>query len=418
MLLVNYDWKNAMLIVSGLVLNLCVAGALLRPLEPPRRKGKPRAKNMLDRLMEQARKGVGRTRQDSECSTCAYQVKDRVQEVKLAREQALREEDSESEFSFPNSVINSVRRLDSRNPSRANSIVINRMDSFNLGRPSLAGTPVTENPIPAIILPSLDDLCKENPKVAIENPSDVSPSGVDTTDVDDADEKVGILTKEEEDSDASKPRKPIYRPMFKSGCAIPAMERLKLNGAIEMNGSVPNGMALCPEQKNGVAQNLLQPGDFTYRIQSQSTGIIPIAKPRRRKCPPGIHREDYSRPMYRKDIFYSGSILQIPEFQSQPNVQVYIKSITSIPKYLPYEEETGIGRCSCIPKSVRDTLKQMMDLSLLKDPLFLVPCLGNLFGAVGLFIPYIYITQKALSLGISDTDAAFLLSVIGMYCMK
>lgn len=35
----------------------------------------------------------------------------------------------------------------------------------------------------------------------------------------------------------------------------------------------------------------------------------------RRKLPSGIHREDFARPLYRSDIFYSGSIVQIPEYK-------------------------------------------------------------------------------------------------------
>ena len=370
MLLNVFDWKNALLILSAIVLHLCVCGALLRPLEPPRKPKKPRAKNMLDRLMEQAKKN-GRQRADSECSTCAHQVKDRVQEVKLAREKALRDEDSESEFSFPNSV-----RLD----SRANSLIVNRIDSMNF----------KERPadIPSIVLtPEKPDL-----------PSDFTPTDMD-------EDKLPVISNTESDSDAGKAHPPIYKPSIKS------LNRVKYADGV--NTSLPNGMPLCSDQKpaNG---SLVPPSDFAVRMQSNSTSVLPARSKPRRKCPPGIHREDYSRPMYRKDIFYSGSILHIPEFQSQPNVQGYMKSVTSIPPIIqPFEDNKKGFTCDCLPKSLMDTLKEMMDISLFKDPLFLVPCLGNLFGAVGLFIPYIYITQKALALGIPDSDAAFLLSIIG-----
>ena len=112
-----YDWKNAMLIVSGICLNSCVFACLLRPLQPPKRKRRPRTKNVIDRLVERTK----RKRQESECSACAHHgdgkhnMMQRIQEVKLARENMLREEDSAfgSECgSLPNSTRNSIRNLD------------------------------------------------------------------------------------------------------------------------------------------------------------------------------------------------------------------------------------------------------------------------------------------------------------------
>jgi hypothetical protein len=290
-------------------------------------------------------------------------------------------------MSIPNSVANSVRRLD-HTPSRANSIVVNRMDSMTFKDQP---TPTTE--IPTILLPSDKG----------DTTTELKPATDDEI-------KGGVNFNMESDSDRGKPRMPIFKPAIKS------IQCVKIANGV--NTSLPNGMSLCTDHKEANKDTLLPPGEFALRLQSQSQSqsLLPPKSTRRRKCPPGVHREDYSRPMYRKDIFYSGSILHIPEFQSQPNVQVYMKSITSIPPvFPPMEDNKSKISCSCLPKSLVDTLKEMMDVSLLKDPLFLVPCLGNLFGAIGLFIPYIYITQKAMALGIEDSQAAFLLSVIGMF---
>ena len=56
----------------------------------------------------------------------------------------------------------------------------------------------------------------------------------------------------------------------------------------------------------------------------------------------------------------------------------------------------------------------MTDLSLLRNPAFLIPCLANLFAAIGLFIPFVYIVDRAVSFGVEPETAAFLLSVTGM----
>lgn len=56
-----------------------------------------------------------------------------------------------------------------------------------------------------------------------------------------------------------------------------------------------------------------------------------------------VHRRgkaEMVRPMSRKDIFYSGSVTNLPEYQSQKSLQSYRQSIISIPaKYQPYSRE-------------------------------------------------------------------------------
>lgn len=44
-------------------------------------------------------------------------------------------------------------------------------------------------------------------------------------------------------------------------------------------------------------------------------------------------KSEMVRPLSRKDIFYSGSVMNLPEYQSQKSLQSYRQSIMSIPKY-------------------------------------------------------------------------------------
>ena len=80
----------------------------------------------------------------------------------------------------------------------------------------------------------------------------------------------------------------------------------------------------------------------------------------------GVDKEDYARPLYRRDIFYSGSVLHIPQFRSQPDVNTYVASITTIPDALPPEKEGRCWRNIPLPKAAKDILRQMLDMSLLK----------------------------------------------------
>ena len=45
--------------------------------------------------------------------------------------------------------------------------------------------------------------------------------------------------------------------------------------------------------------------------------------------------------------------------------------------------------------------------------MFLIPCLANLFAAIGLFIPFVYVVPRSEALHIEPEKAAFLISVIG-----
>lgn len=69
--------------------------------------------------------------------------------------------------------------------------------------------------------------------------------------------------------------------------------------------------------------------------------------------------KDLGRPMYRKDIFYSGSIRNLPEFrQSSGDVRSYIASVLTLPgeNPVPLGKTSGSSLCSCLPSAMSDTL--------------------------------------------------------------
>lgn len=44
-------------------------------------------------------------------------------------------------------------------------------------------------------------------------------------------------------------------------------------------------------------------------------------------------RKELVRPLSRKDIFYSGSVINLPEYQSQKSLANYRQSVVSLPRY-------------------------------------------------------------------------------------
>ncbi len=124
-------------------------------------------------------------------------------------------------------------------------------------------------------------------------------------------------------------------------------------------------------------------------------------------------------PLARKDIFYSGSLANIPMYRSNP--KLYSKSNISLAS-LASDTSFTRGRCgsTCLPACLRcspemkETFSQMCDFSLLSNPLFMMFAISNLFTSIGFCVPYTFLPDRAIGLGINDDKAAFLIAVIGI----
>jgi len=119
--------------------------------------------------------------------------------------------------------------------------------------------------------------------------------------------------------------------------------------------------------------------------------------------------------MGRKDIFYSGSLYNIPEFKDNPHTyrRSMRKIATETGQLSRGEEETKVLCCNVSTKNAR-VFQQMVDFSLFKDPIFLMYAVSNFFTSIGFNVPYVYTVDRARGWEISEKDAAFLLSIIGI----
>lgn len=82
---------------------------------------------------------------------------------------------------------------------------------------------------------------------------------------------------------------------------------------------------------------------------------------------PGSRRvstTDNPRPLYRDDIFFSGSVTRLPQYQSQTSLG-YHMSVTRLPTQQDVREEKEMS-CRLCPQMVKRTLATMLDISLLK----------------------------------------------------
>ena len=91
-------------------------------------------------------------------------------------------------------------------------------------------------------------------------------------------------------------------------------------------------------------------------------------------------KHEAARPMYRADIFYSGSVQNLREYSASGNMQEYVQSVTSIPA-IPDDADPDSCRAKCMP--ALSVLRSMLDFSLLKSPTFSVLCLASVLAMTG-----------------------------------
>uniref|UniRef100_A0A1B6DMD7 Major facilitator superfamily (MFS) profile domain-containing protein n=1 Tax=Clastoptera arizonana TaxID=38151 RepID=A0A1B6DMD7_9HEMI len=119
--------------------------------------------------------------------------------------------------------------------------------------------------------------------------------------------------------------------------------------------------------------------------------------------------KDRLRPVIKRDIFYSGSIQNLKEYQSQGSL-AYRQSNLS----LRDRKNKSSDNISCLPDPLVSVLSSMVDLSLVKDPVFVLIALSNLTAFVALYVPFVYLVDHATKVDLKAQEATLLISVIGI----
>lgn len=123
------------------------------------------------------------------------------------------------------------------------------------------------------------------------------------------------------------------------------------------------------------------------------------------------HEHNHSRPhsrygsgiMQRPDVLYQGSMTSLAKFRA-PSPERHVAYTTK------EEQEQRCGWLPCAAES-KAALSQMLDLSLLVDPVFLLFALSNFLTSIGFYIPYVYTVPMADKLGVNNSE--YLISIIG-----
>lgn len=366
----QYEWEGAHLIIAGIVLNCAVCGCIFRPLDKVK---KPRR----------------------EC----YQSHVEIQRGAIMK--ALIEEKKRqrtiSNGSLDNCIITRDNRLIKVDPAlfdnrRRNSFIARFKRSLGFSSQSLNKS---KSSIPSIVIDAVNEAQKESNGAKLSpiyrpsaRPGSSSPpsSAMGRKDVPKSDE-----------SDDSGMGSDGQKQTSESLNEI--LTRLALEGkAPEMSnsGSTPS--------LNGSAMNVSRPGPDASIISVQ---VLPNyntadAAARRRR---GSKSEcgSYTNPILSSSSLSSvpSSYLSIPQQMSQCSIETLAAEI---------EKEESRGTVMKMLYVLRD----MIDVNLLKIPMFALLVVASVMTLLAFFIPFFYITKKAENIGMHEDEAVFLLSIIGI----
>ncbi|KAK9887557.1 hypothetical protein WA026_023363 [Henosepilachna vigintioctopunctata] len=135
-----------------------------------------------------------------------------------------------------------------------------------------------------------------------------------------------------------------------------------------------------------------------------------------------------SRPMYRDDIFFTGSVYTLPEYPKKPSVKKTVSSLkgtTSKKSAIDYhlsvtrvatrkdldEETKTFVLC---PEALKRILATMLDFKLLRSPSFVCLSISGFLVSLGMYIPFVYIVQKAVEDNIEQDIAATMVTGLGI----
>ncbi|CAH1644759.1 unnamed protein product [Spodoptera littoralis] len=173
------------------------------------------------------------------------------------------------------------------------------------------------------------------------------------------------------------PRTPASEPMLPKQPKSPLKRSQSTEHVLRANGKVDD---------NDIARlTLSQPA---------------LNKPHEQKPPPSRHGSGI---MQRPDVLYQGSMTSLARFRSTSPE----RTITSVTKEEP-EVKCGWLPCSTEFKAA---LGEMLDVSLLVDPIFILFAVSNFLTSIGFYIPYVYTVPMSEALGVENPP--YLISIIG-----
>uniref|UniRef100_A0A453YHT2 Major facilitator superfamily (MFS) profile domain-containing protein n=1 Tax=Anopheles arabiensis TaxID=7173 RepID=A0A453YHT2_ANOAR len=377
MLLENFDWKNSNLILAGLILNCAVFGAMMRPLTYPK---EDKVKPLMQRMYEEKRLQMERGSIGG--SYFMVQLPDGTMEKRLK------------------APLNA-------DPGVHSSLALDQLAAQQGGMHPVATLP-TISEFKAQEQNGSSGSSSESSQIEMKKPLNKKRNTNSESDA--ADYGADNMPR-----NASQPAFTSHQSGMPKNGSVPTFDRVRKHSTGER--FKPSLAAIKASSRGDVGSNGDDDGSmFTSKASLKAD------------------RPAMVRPLSRKDIFYSGSVTNLKEFQSQKSLTNYRNSVVSLTKFEKehrndVRDDVEKGReerelykcykydlcpCLALPESFKNAIGAMMDVSLLRDPVFMMIGVSNIFGMAGLYVPFVYLVDAAVLDGIEQNSASFLISIIGI----
>lgn len=115
--------------------------------------------------------------------------------------------------------------------------------------------------------------------------------------------------------------------------------------------------------------------------------------------------------MHRHSLTYRGAMLNINRYRLRASScpDILRNSMTTIA-----QEETGF---SSALRELKDLIVNIFDLTHFREPMFTLFAMSNFLLHTWYDVPYMYLTDNAIEVGFSESEASYLISIIGIMNM-
>ena len=129
----------------------------------------------------------------------------------------------------------------------------------------------------------------------------------------------------------------------------------------------------------------------------------------------------YLNPMDRKDIFYSGSIYNLPKYQDEGDVEdfySYMADAESVSTDIENESsDFNVKRDVTWKTRLRNLTSRLIDLSVFRYNVYVPVLLGGIFIQMGQFIPLTFIPNYCYSIRLDSSDVTIIISIYGKFLL-
>ncbi|KAJ8318884.1 hypothetical protein KUTeg_003975 [Tegillarca granosa] len=128
-------------------------------------------------------------------------------------------------------------------------------------------------------------------------------------------------------------------------------------------------------------------------------------------------KNEQAMPLLKKDLFYRGNLMKVVNFKmtSTSCPELYNHSFFEEDDDSSDDEDNDcVPKLLHLSKRMKKFLKTMFDLSIMKNLVFVLFLVSNFFLYFWIDIPYVFIVDRAIEIGISDFWSSFFVSIIGI----